>query len=99
MSLQKLYEQYAAKGLVVLGWNQSDDAKIAREYLMENHVTFPTILDSSKTVQTVMNGYQTLPGYSAVPLTYVIDREGKVVDAWYGYDKERMDRVVAKLGL
>jgi hypothetical protein len=22
-----------------------------------------------------------------VPLNYVIDREGKVVDAWYGYEK------------
>ena len=24
---------------------------------------------------------------SSVPITYVIDREGKVVDAWCGYDK------------
>ena len=24
---------------------------------------------------------------SGVPMNYIIDRDGKVVDAWYGYEK------------
>jgi peroxiredoxin len=31
-----------------------------------------------------------------VPLNYIIDREGKVVDAWYGYE-EGHKRAIAAL--
>jgi peroxiredoxin len=40
---------------------------------------------------------------SAVPMTYVIDREGKVVAAWYGFeegDAEKASKeLLKKLGL
>jgi peroxiredoxin len=36
---------------------------------------------------------------SAVPMTYVIGRDGKVVDAWYGYEKGRAEKALKKLGL
>ena len=45
--LQKLHEKYSGKNLVILGFNCSDDKKIALEFLGENGATFPTILDSS----------------------------------------------------
>ena len=35
----------------------------------------------------------------AVPMTYIIGRDGKVVDAWYGYDKDRTQSALKKLGL
>jgi len=43
--------------------------------------------------------YETLPGYGAVPLNYVIDREGKVVDAWYDLDEYRGKQALKKAGL
>jgi peroxiredoxin len=36
---------------------------------------------------------------SAVPMTYVIGRDGKVVDAWYGYEEGRAQKALKKLGL
>ena len=30
-------------------------------------------------------------------MTYVIDREGKVMAAWYGYNKEKTAEAVGKL--
>jgi peroxiredoxin len=36
---------------------------------------------------------------SAVPMTYVIGRDGKVVDAWYGYEEDRAPKALKKLGL
>jgi peroxiredoxin len=36
---------------------------------------------------------------SAVPMTYVIGRDGKIVDAWYGYESARTQAAVRKLGL
>jgi peroxiredoxin len=91
---------YAEKGLVVLGFNFSDDNKIALEFLGENGATFPTILDGSPEALKTNRKLQTL-GMTAVPLTYVFDREGKVVDAWYGYEEghERAKRALKKLGI
>jgi peroxiredoxin len=99
-SLQKLYSQYKDKGLVVLGVNTADDRKIALEYLKANRVTFPNVLDSSDAANRAMLQYETLEGMSgAVPMTYIIDREGKVVAAWYGYEAGAAEKALEKLGL
>ncbi len=42
--------------------------------------------------------YETLSGMSAVPYTYVIDREGKVVSAWYGYEPSQTEKALKQLG-
>ena len=85
--------------MVVLGINTADDRKIALEYMKANGVTFPNILDSSEAASQAVRQYETLGGMSAVPMTYVIDRDGKVVSAWYGYEAGAAARVLAKLGL
>ena len=82
--LQKLHEKYNGKSLVILGFNCSDDKKIALEFLGENGATFPTILDSSEAAVKV--GFSDYKG-SGVPLNYIIDPQGKVVDTWYGYEE------------
>jgi peroxiredoxin len=64
-----------------------------------NEVTFPNILDASDAANQAVTRYETLGGMSAVPMTYVIGRDGKVVDAWYGYEKDRAQKVLKKLGL
>lgn len=84
---------------MVLGVNTADDRQIALDYLKENHVTFPNALDASEHAWQAMMGYETLSSMSGVPLTYLIDREGKVVDAWYGYDEERDVKALRKVGL
>lgn len=83
---------------MVLGLNTSDDRKIALEYLKTNKVTFPIILDPSAASWRVHQAYETL-GMSAVPLTYLIGRSGKIVDAWYGFVPGRAEKALKKLGL
>lgn len=61
-------------------------------------MTFPIILDSSPKGWVLHDLYE-LPGMTAVPLTYLIDREGKVVEAWYGYQQGRAEEAVKRLGL
>ena len=83
---------------MILGFNCSDDREIAIEFLRENGATFPMVLDSSEAaVQIGFRGYR-MPG---VPVNYVIDREGKIAGAVYGYEKghERMLAVLKKTGL
>jgi len=97
VSLQKLYEQYESMGLVVIGLNTSDDEKIVREHLKLNKMTFPIILDTSEKAWKVHDQYETL-GMTAVPLTYLIDRDGKIVTAWYGYGKGLHEAALKQAG-
>jgi peroxiredoxin len=85
--------------VVVLGVNVSDDRKIALEYLKENKVSFPNVLDTSDKAVRAIRQYETLPGRSAVPMTYVIDRDGKVVEAWYDYEEGRAEKLLKKTDL
>ena len=91
--LQELYQKYKGKNLVVLGFNCSDKKDTALDFMRENSVTFPNVIDSSDAAQNYM--------MSRVLLSYIIDKEGKVVDAWYGYEKDHKRAIAAleKLGL
>ena len=82
--LQGLHEKHGGKDFVILGFNYADDRKIALEFLRENGATFPTILDASNAArEAAYKGYKA----NGVPLNYIIDRQGKVVDTWYGYEQ------------
>ncbi len=96
--LQELHEKYSGKELVILGFNPSDKKEIALEFLRENSATFRNVIDSSAAAQKSM--FQDYRG-SGVPLSYIIDKEGKVVDAWYGGTEEhpRALSVLRKLGV
>ncbi len=98
--LQKLQEQYQDEGLEILGFNCADDKRIAQRYLSENALTFPNVLDSTNKAKNVM-----LRDYSnktqTVPLHYIIDSQGNVVDAWCGYEEGHKHALAAlmKAGL
>ena len=91
--LQELYEKYKDKDVVILGLNCADNKKIGLDFLRDNSATFPNILDTSRAaVKVAFDDYK----MSGVPLNYIIDREGKIVDAWYGYE-EGHKRAIAAL--
>ncbi len=94
-----MYEKYHDKGLVVLGVNVADSRKFALDYLKENRVTFPIILDTSPAARKAMDQYLARPELGADPMTYVIGRDGKIVDGWFGYDPDKTRAAVKKLGL
>lgn len=97
--LQELYAKYRNQGLVVLGVNTSDAIDIATDLLERDGVDFPNVLDSSPEAGQAIRKYETLSGYSAVPMTYVIDREGKVIDAWYADKQGKAEKVLRGLEL
>jgi hypothetical protein len=91
--LQEFYAKYKSKGLVLLGLNTADHKQIALDFMRENGVAFPNILDASDAAKTV--AHRDYPD-AGCPTNYIIDRDGKVVDAWPGND-ERHSRVIAAL--
>lgn len=96
--LEKLHRKYGSKGLIVLGFDFADDRQIALDFLHQNSVTFPNILDSSD--EAIKTGFMTY-GATAAPVNYILDREGKIVAAWLGYEKGQKQAIAAleKLGL
>ena len=68
-SLNKLQEQIAAKGGVVLGVSVDDDNAAYEKFLVDNHVVFPTYRDTTKKSSLDY-------GTSMYPETYLIDRNG-----------------------
>ncbi len=82
-----------------MGVNTSDARQIALEHLRANKVSFPNVLDSSEAANRAIGQYETLTGMSAVPMTYLIGRDGKVVEAWYGFESGRAEKALKKLGL
>ncbi|MCP4608852.1 MAG: TlpA family protein disulfide reductase [Planctomycetes bacterium] len=96
--LQELHEKYKDKDMVILGFNCSDDKQIALEFIKDNSAMFPSILDSSDAAKMIAyEGYK----MGGVPLNYIIDKEGKVVDTWYGYEEghKRALTALEKAGL
>ncbi|GAF77084.1 unnamed protein product, partial [marine sediment metagenome] len=85
--LERLYKENTHKGFVVLGVNFIDDKQIVRDLLIKNNITFPNIVDSSDAAIEVMLGE-----YSGdtTPANYIIGIDGRIVDRWFGYDKNDM---------
>jgi peroxiredoxin len=99
--LEKLHRKYNDSGIMIVGFNFADDGNLAAEFLREKGVTFPNVADTSAVAQEIYyRRYQTVRGQSAVPLNYIIDRQGNVVHGWYGFDRgdNLGERILRKMG-
>ena len=74
--LQRLYDAYRSRGLVVLGVNQGESASRATEFARSLGIGFPILLDPD---QEYGRRFTAL----GLPTTVVIDRSGTIVR---GYD-------------
>jgi len=94
--MQRLYEKFKDKGLVILGFDCVDDKKIALDYMREHSITFPMVLDTSERAMRVQSEEY---GSNAWPTLFVIDRKGKIVESIYGYSKESIFKALERLGI
>jgi peroxiredoxin len=92
--LQEVYAKFKDRGLVILGIDCADDRQITIDYLRKTRVTFPNILDSSSAGEKVC--YETY-GRGALPMYYLINADGIIVDAWYGDSSKTHEREKAAL--
>jgi cytochrome c biogenesis protein CcmG, thiol:disulfide interchange protein DsbE len=75
--LESLWEENRDRGLVVLGLDAKDFRADARKFAERYDLTFPLVYDGP--------GETTDPyGVTGFPETFVIDREGRVVEAFAG---------------
>jgi len=96
-TLEKIHAAYKDKDVVVLGFNVSDQKQFAVDFLKANGVSYPQIIDNSEKAKDVQfKKYQRLFGMSAVPLTYLIASDGRVISSWYGNDPEALTGIIAE---
>jgi peroxiredoxin len=91
--IEKLHRKFVDEGLVILGFNSSDEKDIALGFMREAGITFPNILDTSD--EAIRVEYYAYRSHGA-PVNYIIDRDGNIVDAWNG-DYKTHDRALAAL--
>jgi len=73
-ALEKLWQQYRGKGVVVLGIDTGPDARSdGRRFVSAHRLTYPIVFDPNAGV--AMTKY----AVGALPVTYVVDPHGRVV--------------------
>lgn len=69
--IQKLHDEYASKGVAVLGVNTWEkDQQAARDYIANKKYTYPCLLDGDKLAEAY--------GVPGIPTLVVIGKDGKV---------------------
>jgi peroxiredoxin len=79
--LERLYETYKDRGLVVLGISMDDPTTMGTvaSYVHRNKLTFPVMIDMDSRVTSIYNSTR------SAPYGVLIDRTGKIVDEHPGY--------------
>ena len=76
--LDELYARYERVGFNLLGVNIDDDSRRAMQMIEELGVDFPVLFDARKEVSKLYE-------VDAMPVTVLVDREGKVRHVHHGY--------------
>ncbi len=71
-ALEKVWRDYRAQGVIVLGIDTNDQASQGRGFVAAHGVTYPTVGGAG-------NGMMERYGIPGFPVTYVLDRRGRVV--------------------
>ena len=92
--LERVWLRYRKQGFVVLGVDANDFRSDARGFMRRYGLTYPVVYDGPG---------KTLPHYGVTgfPETFVLDREGRVVEAFVGAiataeERRRLERAVER---
>jgi cytochrome c biogenesis protein CcmG/thiol:disulfide interchange protein DsbE len=83
--LERVWRDQRSRGVVVVGLDAKDFRRDARRFAKRFHLTFPLVYDGPGDVAKEY-------GVTGFPETFVIDRDGRVVDAFAGAVNSDEDR-------
>ncbi len=90
--LEKLYNEFKAKGFVVLAVSDEEASKV-NPFIAEHKYTFPVALDAGRALNTEF-------GVDGIPKSFVYDRSGKIVATAIDMRTEnQMRKMLARAGL
>jgi cytochrome c biogenesis protein CcmG, thiol:disulfide interchange protein DsbE len=95
-AVEKIHEEYAPKGLQVLGLNVDEDPSPVPSFVKRMKVKYPTLPVGSSGVDGAYS-------VSGIPAFYLVDKDGRVADSWVGFDdsfpaqwRAAVERLLAK---
>ncbi|MGN1401251.1 MAG: thiol-disulfide oxidoreductase ResA [Bacillus sp. (in: firmicutes)] len=71
--MNNLYEEYEAQGVQILAVNVGETELAVQKFVNKHDLVFPVAIDKT---EQIMEAY----GVSPLPVTFLIDKEGKIVD-------------------
>jgi peroxiredoxin len=89
--LERLAANHA---LQVIGISQDEEGP-TRGFLQRFGVTFPTLLDLSSEAYPASNAY----GITSVPSLFLVERDGAIARAFYGFSKRDFEEIGARVGV
>lgn len=75
--MERLYRAYRERGLTILAVAMSEPESAVRPFVQERGLTFPVLLDGD-------GGVAARYGVRGIPVSYLLDRQGRVVSAETG---------------
>jgi len=76
--LDELYNKYKTKGFVVLSIASEDEGdETVKGFVKDSGLTYPVFIASSDTLKNY--------GISSIPVSFIIDKDGKIVNKHLGY--------------
>lgn len=95
--LEKLYNAYKGKGVVILGMSVDSDARgktatqLVKDFIKVNELTYPIGIADRDVIDAFGN-------IQSIPSSFVIDRNGKIVKNVIGYqDYETFENLITPL--
>lgn len=89
---KSLYQQYHGQGLEIVGIAlDRGGAKVVKPFVEDNGIDYPILIGNQKVTEDY-------GGIRGIPTTFVIDRQGRIIEKFVGYrDKETFESAIQKL--
>lgn len=76
--LQSAYQRYGRSGFAVLGVDVKDVAQLARAFMLNKKLTYPSLFDPDSRVALAFRDYPAV----TIPSTILVDRNGRVAGVY-----------------
>lgn len=88
-AMDRIYQKYKARGLVVLGVNVDEDAAKMQKFTGKYPVSFPIVRDAQHKLVAMVN-------IDTMPSSLLIDQSGRIVALHQGFKGKKTEEAVEK---
>lgn len=89
-AMKELHEKYSAQGLVVVAVSIDEQKSDMDAFLKKNPVPFTLVRDPKSTL------FDTKLGLTGVPVSYILDKQGKVALSHSGFEGKRTKKLLTE---